>query len=98
MTSIAQDYDALAVNRLVQANLPVCSKSKYDDFNRKCGINKPTGFVLGPNLKIERHRFPKLKCACHKDTFGLEEPDNSNYNFLFLILIILLAYFVLLKK
>ena len=51
MTTIAQDYDSLLVNRLVQANFPVCDKHKYNKYNRICGANKPIGFAIGRNLK-----------------------------------------------
>lgn len=56
MTTIAEDYDSLLVNRLVQANFPVCDKYKYNEYNRICGANKPIGFMVGPNLRMNNLR------------------------------------------
>ena len=90
MTYIAQDYDALRVNQLVEANMPGCRKHLYDDFNRKCGTNRPTGFTIGPNVTYFRENPNHFKSCC-----GQSAPANDNVNkfvaFVFIAFILFFA-------
>jgi hypothetical protein len=103
MTTIAQDYDSSRVNRLVQANFPVCTKSLYDDFNKSYGTNKPTGFVVSPNLlKIEKPRFKRAgpcdKCTRHKiHNHQHHHHIDHMYSFMVHLMIALLIAFLYFK-